>query len=158
MQDLKQRVANRFQLSTDNFGGYRGRTGAVGAAFGENIDFAVITKQYGKEIYAARRYSPPVVTMVKKTRHIGEPDREMICTSHVERQNLNVRLFNRRFTRLTMGFSRKLENLKHSIALSVAHWNFCWRHNTTKQTPAQASGLADHVWTVEELLTAVAPD
>jgi hypothetical protein len=68
----------------------------------------------------------------------------MICTSHVERQNLNVRLFNRRFTRLTMGFSKKLEYLKHSVALTAAYHNFCRVHTTLKQTPAQAAGLADH--------------
>ena len=90
--------------------------------------------------------------MVKKTPLLGAPTRAMICTSFVERQNLNVRLFNRRFTRLTMGFSKKLANLKHTVALFVAFWNFCWIHNTLKKTPAQAAGLTDHVWTVEELL------
>jgi len=86
---------------------------------------------------------------------LGKPDIDKICTSHIERQNLNIRLFNRRFTRLTLGYSKKIENLRHSVALFVCFWNFCWKHTTTKQTPAQASGLTDHAWTVQELIDAV---
>jgi hypothetical protein len=77
----------------------------------------------------------------------------MICTSHVERTNLSVRLFNRRFTRLTLGYSKKVENHKHAAALFVAHFNFCRKHSAHGQTPAQAAGITDHPWTIEEILT-----
>jgi hypothetical protein len=84
----------------------------------------------------------------------GDPAPDMISTSYVERTNLSVRLFNRRFTRLTLGYSKKLENLKYSVALFIAHFNFCRVHSAHKQTPAMAAGLADHVWTIDELLKA----
>ena len=154
--DLKSRIANRIQISTDNFQGYRGKTGAVGTVFGLNgIDYAMLTKVYAKSILPERRYSPPVCILCKKTPQLGSPNLELICTSHVERQNLNIRLFNRRFTRLTLGYSKKLSNLRHSVALFVCYWNWCWKHNTTKQTPAQASKLTDHAWTVQELIDTV---
>jgi hypothetical protein len=90
-------------------------------------------------------------TKVKTHVHIGKPARELISTSHVERTNLSVRLFNRRFTRLTLGYSKKLANLKHSVALFIAHYNFCRVHSAHKQTPAMSAELTNHVWTVEEL-------
>jgi IS1 family transposase len=153
VQDLRNRLANRIQLSTDNFRGYRGATGAVATAFGATgVDYATLEKVYAKSSMPGSRFSAPVCIMVKKTARLGAPDRELICTSHVERQNLNFRLFNRRFTRLTLGFSKTLANLRRSVALLAAFWNFCWRHNTLKQTPAMAAGLTDHVWTVGELL------
>jgi IS1 family transposase len=152
MRDLKARINGRFQLSTDAFRGYASRKGAVYQVFGNNIDFGMLSKFYGKDLQDQRRYSPPVCLYVNKTVQIGQPDRNMICTSHVERQNLNVRLFNRRFTRLTLGFSKKLENLKHSVALLVAYHNFCRVHSAHKQTPAQAAGLTNHAWTIKELL------
>jgi hypothetical protein len=91
----------------------------------------------------------------KKTAIFGQPNRDTICTSHVERQSLNFRLFNRRFTRLTLGYSKKLENLRHSIALLACFWNFYRKHTTTKRTPAQVAGLTDHVWTVRELIETI---
>jgi len=153
MRDLKARIDGQFQLSTDAFRGYASRKGAVFQTFGNAIDFGMLSKCYGRDIQDQRRYSPPVCLYVKKTVEIGHPDVGMICTSHVERQNLNIRLFNRRFTRLTLGFSKKFENLKHSIALLVAYHNFCRVHTTLKQTPAQAAGLANHAWTIAELLS-----
>jgi hypothetical protein len=114
----------------------------------------MLSKAYGKDLNEQRRYSPPVCLYVKKSVQIGNPDRDMICTSHVERQNLNIRLFNRRFTRLTLGFLKKLENLKHSVVLLVAYHNFCRVHLTHKQTPAQAAKLTDHAWKIAELLSA----
>jgi transposase-like protein/IS1 family transposase len=153
VRDLRNRLANRVQLSTDSYRAYRGVTGAVATAFGSTgVDFATLEKVYAPSPLPEKRYSPPACIMVKKTLRLGAPDPAMICTSHVERVNLNFRLFNRRFTRLTMGFSKKLANLKHSVALLAAFWNFCWRHNTLKKTPAMAAGLTDHVWTVGELL------
>lgn len=93
-------------------------------------------------------------TSVKTEVHIGKPNADLISTSHVERLNLSVRLFNRRLTRLTLGYSKKLANLKHSMALFIAHFNFCRVHSATKQTPAMAAELTNHVWTIEEILTA----
>ncbi len=90
----------------------------------------------------------------KRIPFIGKPDRKRITTNHAERTNLSVRLFNRRFTRKTLGYSKTLQNHKHSIARQIAHFNFCRVHSSIKATPAQATGLADHAWTVEELLGA----
>jgi hypothetical protein len=112
----------------------------------------MLTKKYAASIFLERRFSPPVCIMVLKRPLLGNPDKRLICTSHVERTNLNVRLFNRRFTRLTLGFSKKLSNLRHSVALLMAFWNFCWIHNTFKTTPAQAANLTNHPWSVEELI------
>ena len=102
----------------------------------------MISKMYGKDLHGERRYSPPVCLYVKKTVEIGNPDPDMICTSHVEPQNLNMRLFNRRFTRLTLGFSKKLENLKHSVALLLAYHNFCRIHSAHRQD-TRTSGWPD---------------
>ena len=154
--DLKSRLAARIQLSTDNYKGYRGRLGAVQQTFGVGgVDYGLLTKVYAPSAFPERRYAPPVCILAKKTPALGQPVKELICTSHVERQNLNIRLFNRRFTRLTIGYSKKLANLRHSVALLACYWNFCWKHTTTKQTPAQASGLTDHAWTAQELIAAV---
>jgi IS1 family transposase/transposase-like protein len=154
--DLKGRIANRIQLSTDNFHCYRGKRGAICSTFGKDgVDYGMLTKVYAKSLQAKNRFAQPVCILAKKTPILGEPDRDLICTSHVERQNLNIRLFNRRFTRLTLGYSKKLANLKHSVALFVCYWNWCWKHTTTSKTPAQGSGLTDHVWTVNELINAV---
>jgi IS1 family transposase len=153
MRDLRARIDGQFQLSTDAFLGYANRNGgAVFRVFGNAAHFGTIHKIYGKDVFERRRYSPAKCLYVKKVAQIGNPDPKMICTSHVERQNLNVRLFNRRFTRLTMGFSKKLEYLKYSVALTVAYHNFCRVHTTLKTTPAQAAGLTDHAWTIAELL------
>jgi hypothetical protein len=156
LNDLKNRIACRFQLSTDSFKGYGQRSGTVSKVFGRHgVDYGQIFKVYAKSLIPERRYSPPICITAQRTPILGTPDREKICTSHCERQNLNVRLFNRRFTRLTLGYSKTLANLRHSVALSVCYWNFCWKHHTTKVSPAQAAGLTDHVWTVEELLAKI---
>jgi transposase-like protein/IS1 family transposase len=159
LDDLKNRIGNRIQLSTDNFKGYRGKLGAVNQVFGrDGVDYGMLSKKYATSIFPERRYSPPVCILALRTSVYGNPDRDLICTSHVERQNLNLRIFNRRFTRLTLGYSKKIENLRLSVGLFVCYWNWCWRHGTTKQSPAQACGLTDHVWTVGELLTAIAKE
>jgi hypothetical protein len=156
IHDLHGRLAERTQITTDNFIGYRGRTGAVQATFGrDGVDYGMLTKVYAKSLSPENRYSPPVCILAKKTPMLGQPDIATICTSHVERQNLNIRLFNRRFTRLTLGYSKKFRNLCHSVALFVCYWNWCWKHTTTKQTPAQKAGLTDHAWTIAELLEKV---
>jgi hypothetical protein len=97
-------------------------------------------------------YSPSPFIGATKISICGTPSSDHISTSYVERTNLSVRLFNRRFTRLTLGYAKKLANLKHSVALFTAHFNFCRVHSTHKQTPAQYAGLSAHVWTIGDLL------
>lgn len=153
INDLKTRLANRVQISTDNWKGYRGKEGAIQEAFGrDGVNYGMLTKVYAHSSLPERQYRPLVCILCKKTPMLGEPEIDKICTSHIERQNLNIRLFNRRFTRLTLGYSKKIENLRYSVALFVCYWNFCWKHTTTGQTPAQSSKLTDHAWTVAELL------
>jgi transposase-like protein/IS1 family transposase len=160
LQDLKDRVDGRFQLSSDGFNAYiggEGSTGAVERIFGDEIDYGTEVKIFGRnrEVDGLRKYSPPECIAVRRRARIGNPKRNMICTSHAERANLSVRLFNRRFTRLTLGYSKKLANHKHAVALFVAHFNYCRKHSARGQTPAMAAGLTDHVWSVRELLGAL---
>lgn len=155
LRDLRQRTVNRFQLSTDGFDGYTGQgraPGQVARVFGNAIDFGTEIKSYGHDPEGQRRYSAPPLTGIRRRCRLGNPNPRMVTTSHAERANLSVRLFNRRFTRLTLGYSKKIENHRHAVALFVAHFNFCRVHSSIKATPAMAAGLADHVWTVEELL------
>jgi IS1 family transposase len=154
MLDLRKRVKGRCQLTTD---GYTGYIQSVYNAFDGNVDFAQQIKVYHGESLDPRRderryAAPRGVKRVTTHIHSGNPNRELISTSHVERTNLSVRLFNRRFTRLTLGFSKKLRNLKHSTALFIAHFNFCRVHSVHNQTPAQAAGLTDKAWNVEDLI------
>jgi hypothetical protein len=156
LNDVRGRLDGRTQISTDNFLPYRGRTGAVQTVFGhDGIDYGMLTKVFANSPLPEKRYSPPVCILCKKTPMLGNPDRNLISTSHAERQNLNVRLFTKRFARLTLCYSKKLANLRHAVALFVCYWNFCWLHHTLGQTPAQAAGLADRKWTVAELVEAV---
>lgn len=154
MLDLSQRIEGRFQLSSDAFPCYTGRNGAVYRAFGEEIDYGTEIKIYhnSREQKEYRRYSPPEMMATHRTSRIGEPDRKFINISHAERTNLSVRLFNRRQTRLTLGYSKKLANHKHAAAIFVAHFNFCRKHSAHGQSPAQAAGLTDHAWTISELV------
>ena len=159
-----------FDLSTDGYEPYRdsaGGTGAVYEHFGYAVNYGTEMKKYGTLLQqdGERRYSPLVCTSCKRRIETGSRITKEITVNHAERQNLNVRLFSRRFTRLTLGFSKKLANLEHAVALMVAFHNFCRPHTalyqkateTTpacKRTPAMAFGLTDHVWTVAELLAA----
>jgi transposase-like protein/IS1 family transposase len=163
MQDLKQRIACRFQLSTDGFTGYVGHRGAVFQTFKDGIDYGTEMKYFGREIEGPRRYSPVVCVWTKRTSMIGDPDVDFINTSHAERTNLSVRLFSRRHTRLTLGYSKKLRYHKYAVALFIAHFNFCRTHSALKlkatdliraqeQTPAMAANLTSHIWSIEELL------
>jgi transposase-like protein/IS1 family transposase len=149
--DLRKRIKGRAQVTTDGMQSY---LGAITDTFGGDVDFAQQIKtylNYPTTVQDHRRYSSFGVKSVRTLVHIGEPERNKISTSHVERTNLSVRLFTRRFTRLTLGYSKTLANLKHAVALFVAHFNFCRVHSAHKQTPAHAAGLTDHAWTVEEL-------
>jgi IS1 family transposase len=158
MLDLQARISTPIvQLTTDGFHGY---LDAVSEAFGwRRVDYAMLVKAYGKVLESARRYSPPVCVGATKVRVIGSPDIDKVSTSFVERSNLTMRMGMRRFTRLTNGFSRKVENHRHAVALHFMHYNFCRPHTTLTKahpsryptTPAMAAGLTDHVWTVEEV-------
>ena len=165
MADLAPRLANRVQLTTDGLPWY---PGAVEAAFGWNgCDYAQIRKEYGSthEGPTGGRYSrSPVVVAVDKTPVMGRQDESKISTSYVERSNLNIRMSNRRFTRLTNAFSKKAENHAHAVSLMFFHYNYCRPHTTltkaangVRTTPAMAAGISDHVWTVEEMLELLDP-
>ena len=123
-------------------------------AFGEDVDYATETKIYGKtENYRLSQYQNPLrVVGIKRQRRIGFADLTQATTCHLERMNLSLRIFNRRFTRKTLGYSKKLENMRFSVAIFVAHFNYCRRHSAHGQTPAQAAKLTDHQWTIEEML------
>jgi len=127
---------------------------AVEWAFGGNIDYAQLVKVYAHNEAGRERYSPSECIGAVPTVVQGNPDPEMICTSHVERNNLTMRTFLRRLTRLSLGFSKKLENLKHAVALHFAHYNFCRIHRSLRVTPAMEAGITDHIWTLSELLVA----
>jgi transposase-like protein/IS1 family transposase len=141
-----------FQITTDGFASYRDTiTHELGH---KNIDFAQIIKVYATPKGDEHRYSPPEVVEVSLHTICGNPDPERICTSIVERNNLTIRMQMRRFTRLTNAFSKKRENLRAAIAFFFAFYNYCRVHSSIKKTPAMASGLTDHVWTLKELLEA----
>ena len=141
------------QVSTDGFEPY---VAAFENHFGGSINFAQLIKTYsGTGLDSERRYSPASIISAEKRALWGEPDEDKICTSHVERVNLHVRMMSRRFTRLTTGFSKKRDNLRAAVALFAATYNLTWSHRTLKGcTPAMAAGIARKPWTVRELLTA----
>jgi len=124
----------------------------VGLSFGTEIDYAMLVKLYGAEPAGEARYSPPKCVGTRMEVKQGDPDPEHVSTSYAERQNLNMRMGMRRFTRLTNAFSKKCENHEHMIALYYAFYNFARVHQTLKTTPAVAAGVADHVWTLTELV------
>jgi len=150
--DLQKRLVDaRFQLTTDGFHFYQR---AVEDVFAGQVDFAQLIKLYGDigQHDTEARYSPPrIMEVISKIRD-GRPDLDRICTSHVERQNLTMRMCMRRFTRLTNAFSKKLENLKAACALHFAHYNFCRVHSSLRITPAMAAGLTTEVWPLTSLL------
>lgn len=158
MLDLASRIDSPVQLTTDGLKAYQW---AIALAF-ENgtVDYGRLIKLFGgspdgKD--SAGRYSPAACTGVRYEAVIGNPDMDEICTSHVERQNLTMRMGMRRFTRLTNGHSKKLENHSHAIALHFMHYNFCRAHETLKEgrvkrTPAMAAGVADHIWSIGEVI------
>jgi IS1 family transposase len=153
MLDVADRLANRVQLTTD---GHKVYLRAVANAFGNDVDYAQLVKIYGPDRSSPVRYSPPEVIGVQTTEITGMPERAHCSTSYVERANLTMRMSMRRFTRLTLGFSKKIENHKHAVALNFVHYNFCRIHQTLRVTPAMEAGLTDHVWEIEELIALIA--
>lgn len=150
-EKLYEATSGTFQLTTDGFAAY---VPAVSYSLGTRVDFAQLVKIYGPDEYGGgeRRYSPPVVVDIIPTPRIGNPDPARICTSHVERQNLTMRMMMRRLTRLTNGFSKKWENLKAALALHFAYYNFCRIHKTIRCSPAMEAGIAKSVWELKDLL------
>lgn len=149
MHDLAGRLANRVQLTTD---GHKPYLSAVADAFGSDIDYAQLVKIFGEGPKTEARYSPAQCMGAKKAVISGAPEFEHVSTSHVERSNLTLRMSNRRFTRLTNAFSKKVENHEAMLALSFFFYNFCRIHQTLRCTPAMEAGLADHVWELSEVL------
>lgn len=150
MQDLASRLTNRVQLTTDGLKAY---LDAVEDAFPQGIDFAQLVKQYGNTIKEeARKYSPAKYVGATKTPIMGAPDPEHISTSHIERQNLTMRMHMRRFTRLTNAFSKKIENHAYAIALHFVYYNFCKIHKTLRVTPAMEAGLTKDIMEISDLV------
>ncbi|HEY7831164.1 MAG TPA: IS1 family transposase [Solirubrobacteraceae bacterium] len=154
IEDLKGRVQGRIQLSTDAHQTY---VGVVGLVFNKDeVDWGQIIKQYKTPYAGEGRYSPPACIGTKTKVRLGDPDLAKVSTSYVERQNLTMRMHMRRFTRLTNGFSKKIENHAATVAIHFMHYNFARPHKTLAnpypRTPAMAAGVADHVWTAAEII------
>ena len=148
--DLKGRLANRIQLTTD---GNRLYFHTIAGAFGDDIDYAVLMKLYGGNPQPGdTRYSPAQCIGCEKHPKIGNPERKHISTSFVERQNLTMRMQMRRFTRLTNAFSKKIENHVASLAIHYMHYNFCRIHQTLRVTPAMAAGVTDRLWGITDIV------
>jgi len=155
MRDVADRTKNRLQISTDGLSAY---VDAIDRAFGRNVDYGQIIKTYGteKSIEAQRKYSAPRIEGIEKKRVFGDPNFDLISTSYVERLNATTRLHMRRLTRLTLAFSKKRENFEAAVGLHFGYYNFVRRHNTLRMTPAMAAGVEQSMWTVGNLLEAVA--
>lgn len=150
IDDLATRVQHRIQLTTD---GYHVYLSAVDGAFGSDIDYAMLDKIYANRSKKdTQRYSPAECCGTRKITVMGNPDPAHVSTSFVERQNLNMRMSMRRMTRLTNGFSKKIENQAHAVALHFMHYNFARIHQTLRVTQAMEAGIADHAWTLEEIV------
>lgn len=148
MRDLAGRLANRVQLTTD---GHRVYLEAVESAFGAAIDYSMLVKIYGADAEPDTRYSPAECIGSQVVDITGHPNPRYVSTSHVERQNLTMRMHMRRFTRLTNGFSKKVENHVSAVALHYMFYNFCRIHQTLRVTPAMAAEISDHAWDVSEI-------
>lgn len=156
MQDLASRIATRIQLTTDGLKIY---VDAVEGAFGADIDYAMLVKVYGAAPHEdARRYSPATYVGATAATIVGNPDVKHVSTSYVERHNLTMRMSMRRFTRLTNGFSKKVDNLRHAVALYAVHYNFCRIHQSLRVTPAMEAGLATRVWDVQDIVGLIVRD
>lgn len=149
LHDLAPRLTNRVQISTDALDLY---VNAVESAFGGDVDYGRIVKQYEAVPSGAGRYSPAKIVSVYREAILGSPDEAHISTSYVERQNLTMRMHIRRMTRLTNGFSKKPENLRAAVALHMAYYNLVLIHGSLRVTPAMEAGVTRRLWTVEDLV------
>jgi len=151
MEDVASRLATRVQLTTD---GHKAYLSAVENAFGDDVDYAQLVKIYGEAPADTpeRKYSPGECCGIQKSRVAGSPEPKHVSTSYVERHNLTMRMSMRRFTRLTNGFSKKMDNHFFALALYFFHYNFCRIHKTLRVTPAMQAGITDRLWTMEELV------
>jgi IS1 family transposase len=153
MDDLRQRITNRVQLTTDGHGAY---LQAAEEAFGVDVDYAQLVKLYGAAPDSAKgRYSPAECVGARKSPVVGRPDEKHISTSYVERQNLTMRMSMRRFTRLTNGFSKKLDNHMHALALYFFHYNWVRQHKSLRVTPAMAAGLTTRLLSWDEIIARI---
>ncbi|MCH8884943.1 MAG: IS1 family transposase, partial [SAR324 cluster bacterium] len=148
VDDLAGRLSNRVQLTTDGHNAY---LYAVDAAFGGQVDYSMLVKLYGSAPEAEKGYSPAQCIGTKLRKVMGNPDPGHMSTYYMERSNLTVRMMNRRFTRLTNAFSKKLENHEHAFSLFSMHYNFARIHKTLRVTPAMEAGVTNHVWSMEEI-------
>lgn len=149
IEDRAGRLANRVQLTTD---GHKPYLTAVDRMFGEEINHAQLVKIYGADVEGQKRYSPAQCIGTRTQTVVGDPDPRHISTSYVERSNLSIRMGTRRFTRLTNAFSKKVENHAAAVALFFMYYNFGRKHQTLGTTPAVKAGIADHVWSIEEIV------
>lgn len=152
ISDLAGRLSNKIQLTTD---GHKVYLNAVENAFGPDIDYAMLIKLYGADSEGEKRYSPAKCTGIIKERICGNPDKNQISTSYVERQNLTMRMNMRRFTRLTNGFSKKVENHCHALALYFMSYNFVRIHKTLRVSPCMAAGVTDRLWSMEDVVNLI---
>jgi IS1 family transposase len=153
MEDCAKRIRNRVQITTD---GHKAYLEAVESAFGADIDYAMLQKIYGAPSdEETRRYSPAKCIGCDLKVVSGDPDPAHVSTSYVERSNLTMRMGNRRFTRLTNAFSKKVDNHRHMVALFFFYYNFCRVHQTTRVTPAMEAGVSDHVWSLDEMCATI---
>jgi IS1 family transposase len=153
VNDLAGRLANRIQLTSD---GFRVYLEAVERAFRGEVDYAQLIKVYGETSEGQKRYSPAECIGCERKGIVGDPHPDHISTSYIERANLTMRMGMRRFTRLTNGFSKKIENHSASVAIHLMHYNFARIHKTLRIAPAMAAGVSDHVWSLEEIVSLAA--
>lgn len=149
IDDLAPRLTSRVQITSD---GHKPYLEAIEGAFGGDVDYAMLVKVYGAAPEGQRRYSPAICTGAHKHRVEGNPDPKHVSTSFVERQNLNIRMGNRRMTRLTNAFSKKAENHAHMMSIYFIHYNFVRIHQTLKVTPAMAAGVTSKLWEMSDMV------
>ena len=149
VNDLADRLSNRVQITSD---GHKAYLEAIEGAFGANVDYAMLEKVYAIPEESEKRYTPPKCVGANRLRVEGKPDKRHISTSFVERQNLNIRMGLRRFTRLTNAFSKKIDNHIHALAIYFMYYNFVRIHQTLRVTPAMAAGVTDRLWEISDIV------
>ena len=156
VDDLRSRLAGRIQLTSD---GHKAYLEAVEGAFGGDVDYAILHKVYGNSPESMKgKYSPAECVGTEKRRIEGDPDLKHVSTSYVERSNLTMRMHMRRFTRLTNGFSKKVENHAYAVALHMMYYNFVKLHSKLRMSPAMAAGVSSKLWEIGDIVTLVEAD